>query len=63
MAPNHLIADIAAARTQELLVAAQQQRRLGLARPSHVLQVVVRASALWFVPSWTRRAVTELAAA
>lgn len=63
MAPNHLIADIAAARTQDLLVAAQQHRRLDLARPSHVIQVVVRASAPWLVPVRTRRAVTESAAA
>ncbi len=63
MAPNHLIADIAAARTQDLLVEAQQHRRLGLARPRRVIQVVIRASAPWRVPIRTSRAVTESAAA
>ncbi len=63
MAPNHLIADVAAARAQDLLVEAQQQRRLRLARPSHVIEVVVRASAPWIVPIRTSRAVTGSAAA
>ncbi len=63
MAPNHLIADIAATRTQDLLVEAQQHRRLGLARPSHIIQAVVRASVPWLVPIRTSRAVTESAVA
>ena len=63
MAPNHLIADIATARHQDLLVEAQQHRRLGLARPSHVIQVVIRASAPWIVPIRTRSAAGHSAAA
>ena len=63
MAPNHLIADIATARRQDLHVEAQRQHRIGRTSPSRSLHAVVGATARRISLAWAIHSVPEGAAA